>query len=208
MSGPGANQFNTTEMLTTEAAVQYEIGIVKTPTAIDPYIAWVSQWILRRVGVYSLSTLFSVTETTNGTGTARLKLKQPPVNSVTSVQVGSQILVPSTVLTMPGYFLEDNQNFIAFRSCGAGWWSPNWLNSRFPRGIGNVQVIYQSGYDGAPADVFGIATRITGLMVKRKDTINEKQLALPSGGSSVWLNDVELTKDVEAVIRLHSRVSF
>ena len=82
---PGANQFNPTEMLTTGAAVQYEIGSVKTPAAIDPYIAWVSQWLLRRFGVYSISTLFSVTETTNGTGTARLKLKQPPANSITSV---------------------------------------------------------------------------------------------------------------------------
>ena len=108
---------------------------------------------------------------------------------------------------MPGYFLEDNQNFIAFRSIGAGWWRPTFGASYFPKGIGNVQVVYQSGYATAPADVFGIATRITALMYKRKDSINERQLALPSGGSSSWLNDKDLTADVEAVIRLNSRQS-
>lgn len=203
---PGSNQFNPTEALTTAVAVQEELGTISNAVAVlAPYIGWVSQWILRRCGVYSLSTVFSVTETTNGTGTQRLKLKQPPALSVTSVTSGSRVLSQSTGQTVSGWFLEDNQNFIAIRSgTGGGWWGVG--SGYFPKGIGNILVVYSAGNSGIPADIEGIATRLTALMFKRKDSINQRSLALPSGGSSSWINDKKMTDDVEEVIKLHSRL--
>jgi len=189
---------NPNEMIITVAQAKAEpgggiLGHAKDDE-ITQAIAGISQYWLQRCGVFSLSTTFDVTETYDGTGTQRLKLRQPPCNSVSVLNIAGCLVPAITVpVTGAGYGIEDNGNFLFVR--GYQFW----------RGTQNVQVAYNSGNDGAPADIVSAVARHVMLWYKRKDEINLKSLSA-MGGTTTYLNDIELTPDIERVIRLHSRL--
>jgi len=190
---------NPTESIATVAQVKAEPGSgIQTTTddsVIQLYINGISQYWLQRTGLYSLSTVYSITENYNGPGGYVLPLRQY-ANSITTLTIGTRIIPPSTAVDIPGYFLDDTGRFLYLR--GGLFY--------FPHGAQNINVVYSAGQAAAPADVLQAFIRHVALVYKRKDSINEKMLALASGGSTQFMNDVELTPDIERVIRLHSRL--
>jgi len=189
---------NPTESIATVAQVKAEPGSgINTTTddsIIQLYINGISQYWLQRTGLYSLSTEYTVTENYNGTGTQVLPLREY-ANSISTLTIGTRIVPASTAVNKAGYFLDDSGRFIYLR----GWYC-------FPHGQQNVQVVMTCGQAGAPADVLQAFIRHVALVYKRKDSINQKTLGLAAGGSTSFLNDIEITPDIERVIRLHSRV--
>jgi hypothetical protein len=189
---------NPTEALSTVALVKAEFGpgidTSKPDSDIEEFITDLSQDWLQRCGVFSLSTLYDVTETYDGSGTHRLKTRQVPINSVAKLTIWTRVIPESTGPTVVGWGIEDNQNFIFLRGC------------RFPRGTQNIQVTYEAGADGVPGDVQRAFTRHCALEFKRKDSINLKSVSLASGGTTTYLSNDELPPDILRVIRNHSRI--
>ena len=190
-------QTNPEEMLSTVALVKAEIGGgINNSTKdsdIEEYITDLSQYWLQRCGVFSLSTLWTPTETANGTGTTILPLRQYAV-SVTSLTIGTRVVPQSTTPAMSGWVLDGSGRFLYLRG-----------GQSFPRGIQNIQVVYQAGNDGIPGDIQRAFTRHCALEYKRKDSINMRSQAA-QGGNVALLNDVETTPDIEHVIKMHSRL--
>jgi hypothetical protein len=189
---------NPTEQLSTVALVKAEFASgLDTSVAdsdIQEYIDDLSQDWLQRCGVYSLSTLYTFTDVYDGSGTRRLKVRQVPLNSVTTLMFGVTVIPQSTTPTQNGWGIESNGNFIFLR----GYW--------FPKGIQNVTVTGNAGNDGIPGDVQRAFTRHCAIEFKRKDSINVKSLSLSSGGTTTYLTNDELPPDIQRVIRNHSRL--
>jgi hypothetical protein len=192
-------QTNPTEALSTLALVKAEIGSGITGTvsdsSIEEFITDLSQDWLQRCGVYSLSTLYTVNENYNGTGTYRLPLRQY-YTSITKLTIGIKIVPQSTAVDIPGWFLDDSGRYIYLRG---GQYC-------FLHGSQNINVQGQAGYNGIPGDVQRAFTRHCALEFKRKDSINMKSMSLSGGGSTTYLNDVDLPPSILRVIRNHSRL--
>jgi hypothetical protein len=188
---------NPTEALSSVALVKAEIGGgINNSTKdsdIEEYITDLSQYWLQRCGVYSLSTSYTATENYNGTGTDVLPLRGI-AQSITTLTIGTRLIPASTAGNIPGYFLDDNGQFLYLR----GYYS-------FPHGRQNINVVYQGGNDGIPGDIQRAFTRHCALEYKRKDTINMRSQSA-MGGNVALLNDVETTPDIEHVIKIHSRL--
>jgi hypothetical protein len=196
-----AFQTNPTEALTTAALVEAELssGLV-SPSAgviasIGEMITDLSQEFLQRCGVYSVSTLYTLTEYYNGSGGSTLALRQY-YSTITSVTIGTQTVPQSASPSQYGWVLDSTGRFLMLRGY-----------TTFYRGIQNVIVTGQAGASAVPGDVQRAMTRWVAIELKRKDSINVKTLALSGGGSTNYLQDEELPPDVRRCIRNHTLVS-
>jgi hypothetical protein len=68
-------------------------------------------------------------------------LNEWPVNSITSVSIGSGQVDPPTIVDPSEYAIGDEGNSVIL------------LSSRFPRGYNNVNVTYNGGYAAIPSDL-------------------------------------------------------
>lgn len=94
------------------------------------------------------------TEVKNGSGTNKIMMRQWPIVSVASISVSGQALASASGTT-PGYVVEQVSGGISGRpqmigiSSGLSSYdsaSCDYRNSGFPRGQGNVTVVYDAGY--------------------------------------------------------------
>ena len=190
---------NPTEQLSTVALVKAEFASgLDTSVAdsdIQEYIDDLSQDWLERCGVYSLSTLYALTETYDGSGSNSLPLRQY-YQSISTVAIGVRTIPQSTSVNQCGWVLDSaNGRFLRLRGYAG-----------FLRGVQNITVTGQAGNDGIPGDVQRAFTRHCAIEFKRKDSINVKSLSLSSGGTTTYLTNDELPPDIQRVIRNHSRL--
>lgn len=190
---------NPTEQLSTVALVKAEFasGIATTASDSDiqEYIDDLSQHWLQMCGVYSLSTLYDLTETYDGSGSNSLPLRQY-YQSISAVVIGVQPIPQSTSVNQCGWILDSaNGRFLRLR----GYWG-------FPRGFMNITVTGQAGNDGIPGDVQRAFTRHCALEFKRKDSLNLKSQGLNGGGSTTFMNEEDLPISIARVVRNHMRL--
>jgi hypothetical protein len=192
-------QINTAEALTTLSLVKQELASTSydDDDEITACTAGVSAYWLERCGVFSLSTSNTFTETYSGNGSDVLYLRQQPATAITSLTIGCSPIPVSLSYGQAGYLLSDDGHSIILRCY------------EFCRERANVLVTYTAGYSVVPAIVQSAATRHTALWFKRRRSINEGSiLAGAQGGSTTYLNNMVVTPDIEAVIRLYTRVGF
>ena len=83
----------------------------------------------------------SITEVHHGRDSNIIMLNEWPVNSITSVSIGSGQSDPPTLLDPSEYAIGDEGNSVIL------------LSMRFPRGYNNVNVTYNGGYAAIPSDL-------------------------------------------------------
>jgi hypothetical protein len=191
-------QTNPTEQLSTVDLVKAEFASGVTTNApdasIQEFIDDLSQHWLRECGVYSLSTVYDFSDVYDGTGNPRLKVRQVPLNTITTLMFGTRVIPQSTAPNMCGWGIESNGKFIFLRGFV------------FPHGVQNITLIGTAGNDGIPGDVQRYFTRHCALEIKRKDTINLKSQSLSGGGSTTFMSGDELPPDILRCQRNNSRL--
>lgn len=97
------------------------------------------------------------TETFDGDGTPILRVSNGPISSITSVKVGSS---SQTTLDASSYTIRGNQILLINGSASELVWdsvSSGLTGAHrgvcFPEGAGNVEVVYEGGYDTVPGDL-------------------------------------------------------
>ena len=170
-----------------------------------------SRYVLNRVSRDSFN-IATYTEVYDGNGAQQLFLRNYPINSVTSVQIGSYTVPQSTSITSPGWFIDMHKQSLVMRSYGSGSYQQMVPYSIFPQffysGRGNIQVIYQAGHAFLPEDLYDAVMQTVGVMYARKDwkDLASKSLSTSGGGSGTTTYRAwHLTPGVEEVIRHHTR---
>jgi hypothetical protein len=110
-----------------------------------------SQWVLTYCSRDTLNSTSTFTEVYDGNGSQRLFLRNSPIQSLTSVQVGPVVEPLSSGFATYGVFIEQSQKSIAFRQGYAGTYTSTFFpggcsRGSFWKGLGNVQVVYVAGY--------------------------------------------------------------
>ena len=190
---------------TTSSADLCTLGQVKSwlgmnPTAVSKddallqlLISSFSTWVLHRTGRDSFNTVQTYTETQDGNGGARLFLRNSPITSVTSVNVGNYAIPQSTNVASNGWFIEDSKKSLALRYSRNNYSTqvPTGLYPyQFMRGIGNIIVVYSAGYTAVPFDLQEAVMKAVGVNYHRKDWIDLASKTLSAGqgvsGSTVY----------------------
>lgn len=107
-----------------------------------------SAWFLNQVNRGALISA-TYTEQRNGQGGDSLTTINWPIQSVTSLSVDGNAIPASPGPNQFGYFFDSYTVWIvAPGGCGS-----RGSRSRFTRGRGNVQIVYQAGYATVPLDI-------------------------------------------------------
>jgi|SRR5579872_6785025 len=128
-----------------------EVSSIKDDAIIAAQITAFSQWVLIYCSRETLNSIQTFTEVYDGNGSDRMFLRNSPIQSITSVQVGSVSFPLSTSFLNGGIFIEQSKRSIGIRRPAAGSSSlstfyPPGGNNYFCKGIGNIQVVYTAGY--------------------------------------------------------------
>jgi hypothetical protein len=132
------------------------------------------------------------TEVQDGQGGIRAFLRNAPIQSVTSVTVGSQTVPASTGLTNPGYVIDQNRRSIAIRPGGGSGTFQNFgnfygaLSWTFCEGIQNVQFVYTAGYASVPSDLAEACAMLVAVNYARKSRLELASVALPEAGQTSY----------------------
>jgi hypothetical protein len=123
----------------------------KDDAIIAAQITAFSQWVLTYCSRETLNSVQSFTEVYDGNGSDRIFLRNSPIQSITSVQVGALSLPLSSSFLNGGVFIEQSKRSIGIRRPAAGSSSlstyyPPGGNQYFAKGLGNIQVVYTAGY--------------------------------------------------------------
>ena len=168
-----------------------------------------SQYVINRTGIKSFTQVNSYSEIYNGNGANRMFLKNYPIQTVSSVQVGAYNVLQSTGLLYPGWFIEQDQKSIAIRYAGGGYFMVPYSTfpQKFTRGTGNVQVNYTAGYTSVPADLYECAMKVCAINMKRQSWLDIASRALSAGSGSghVAYRSWSRPPEVEEVLRYYQR---
>lgn len=137
----------------------------------------------------------SYTERRNGTGTNMLVLKNYPVSEITSLAiVGPRVTPtaesPSTPLTENVDFVFDTRGVIRLFAMS------------FPRGVANIQVVYEAGFTEAPSDLAHAAAKWAAVRYKELDRLG--QISKSMGGETVTFDTKAMPDDVRQIVDKYS----
>jgi len=205
--------------LTTLDAVKTWANVVD-PLADDTIQALItafSQYVINYTGVQSLGASSSYTDTLDGNGSFRIFTRNRPIVSVQQVLVNGVAMPQSMGFNSAGWFVEQSGNSIAVRAGGSGsgfitnsYPSGSALPFLFVKGIGNVQITYNAGYDAVPFDLEFMARRCVGTQYKRSNWIDlqTKEQAVSSGRqTTMHFRDWALAPEDQLILKQYRRLA-
>lgn len=147
-----------------------------------------------------------------------MQLRNWPITAVASVNVGGNVVPPSTSVAVSGWVIDGDKKFVSIR----GGSSPNvatFQNYRYQGGLGgqigpgfaqgiqNVEVEYTAGFNGVPADLEMAARKVVALNYVRRGWIGQKSQAMAQGGGTVTFGQWEMDSDAERAIQYYRRMT-
>ena len=125
-------------------------------------ISGASEWIRQETSTEF--TAGNVTEIRSGTGGRVMFVKRPPINSVTSVHIDGQSISAKSsnvadFINSSGYSFQANGSYISLSG------------NIFSRGIDNVQLIYNGGYNSIPFDLEQACIEMIGFTYRELDRL-------------------------------------
>lgn len=137
-------------------------------------------------------------EIRNGTGTSVVTLTQGPIIDVTTVELLAPRSVPTVpVTTTPLVRLVDYM-FTKYSVQLYG-------GLTFPKGAGNVHVVYQAGFTDLPADVIGKATKVCALRYREIARLGQTSKSM--AGETVNFDPAEFPEDVLGVLNRYNNAA-
>lgn len=167
-----------------------------------------SQYVLNQTGFSSFNSVQTYTEIQDGGGRQRLFVRNPPIQSLVSLQIGSWQVPISTSLTTSGIYIENGGRSIAFRGSAGGLYPPYSIYPyAFIPGQGNVQITYNGGYVSTPYDLGMAAMKAASIYYERGDyqDMASKTLSTGNGSGTIRYRDWSLPPEVNDVISFYSR---
>jgi hypothetical protein len=165
------------------------------------------------------SVVTGISETYDGSGSARQFLRIRPITAVASLTIDGVAIPASTGVTVPGYVVDGSGKSISIRS-GFGGPGPGggaltvgfaYLRNRqrsswfFSEGIQNVQVVYSAGYEETPFDIEMAVRQMVAVNYKRRQWIDQRTQMMAQGAGSIQFRDWELPPEVRSVMEHYKR---
>jgi hypothetical protein len=181
---------------------------------------------LRRTGLgdqggnYTQSPFNSVcnwNETYDGTGTARLMLRNRPVVNVAALTINGIPIAPSSGYPVQGWTLDGSRRSISLRGGLLGWGNQLWTSwqsgpyhvfgggLKFWNGLQNVIVQYSAGYNDTPADIVECANKVVHQNYKRPNWIDEESRAMAGGGGTIRYRSWVIPPECQEVVDRYTR---
>lgn len=170
-----------------------------------------STYVYNRTGITSFNSVKQFTEIYDGNGASRMFLRNRPIQTLISVQMGSYAVPQSTAITAAGVYIDPSQNSLAFRSSGFSLMPPSSIYPYlFIPGQGNIQVVYTAGYTSVPFDLQEACMKAVKINYVRKDWVDLASKSLSTGGGATGTTryrDWALPPEVERILEFYSRYS-
>jgi uncharacterized phiE125 gp8 family phage protein len=177
--------------LTTLDAVKAYMGV--TSTADDALLGSLITAVSQYVRTYT-NRDFTVTDYTqlfDGQNNTRQMLPQYPVQSVASVQIGTQAVAASPGLGQSGFRFDTNSIVLA--------------GYRFCHGEANVQITWTAGYPVIPADLAQAVNELVGLRYKLRGD-NMGWVSKTLAGEVVTLVQKDMPDSVRTILNNYRAV--
>jgi hypothetical protein len=199
-------QLNAGAAIVTQQAATYDDELIQS------MITGLSQHWLTQTSRASLNTLEDITEIYDGNGSYHIYTDNWPINSVASCLINNYAIPFSNNVTQYGLFIERQGKSIAIRPGGAGGGQAIAVGfgpsnpATFWKGIGNVVLSYNYGYDGVPFDVQEAVTWQVAQAYRRREHIEKKSIAMGGGAGTTTYYDWEWSPDVMRILNSYKRV--
>lgn len=180
--------------LTTLADLKSYLSPPLTTTADDALLTrlitaasqFIQTWLNRTIASASY------TDTRNGTGGARLFLRNRPVTAVSSLTVDGVAIAPSDPPPLgAGYLFDDSAIYLVGGQC-------------FTRGAQNVVVEYTAGFPATPPEIEQACIALVVLRYKERDRIGQASKNL--GGETVSFQQKDMPADVATLLDQYRNV--
>lgn len=165
-----------------------------------------------------LNSVVTFSEVYDGSGSARLFLRNRPIVSVTSLTIGLIPIAASTGVNVPGYVIDGSQKSISLRGgFGApapgqllrvGFWNARGHYRGFGDDIQSVAITYTAGYAATPFDVELAVREQVATNYKRRQWIDQRSQAMAQGAGTVMYQSWELSPSVRSVLDRYRRSSW
>jgi hypothetical protein len=148
-------------------------------------------------------------EVYDGSGSRRQFLRNSPIQSVTSLQIGWYTVPQSLGWGQQGWVIDGSRKSISLRGGSTANASANFLQAgsagRFVQDIQNVAVTYSAGYLSLPDDILEVAIKQISLAYKRKGWIGLRSKSMGQGAGSTtyadWIGDPQVMELIQAYKR-------
>lgn len=217
--------------LTTLDNVKAWLNLPGTNTTSDllltQLITQASLFIMNRTGIGApasggtpinspFTSIISVNEWYDGSGTNRQFVRTPPIQSVTAVTINGTNVPAFTTPNSWGFAVDDGGASIAmlgggaFRSIsvmpGGAWGGGGFAGGPFfGSGIHNVNIQYNAGYAITPYDLTQACTELVGYTVRKRQWIGQRSQAMAQAGGSTSYVSWDIAPQVEMIIRSYTR---
>ncbi|WP_404711747.1 hypothetical protein [Sphingomonas sp. MMS24-J13] len=171
--------------LTSVAAVKSYCGVegdaddVVIATLVTACSAWIRAWLNRDITTASYDIRRS------GRGTAALQLPQTPIRTIATLEVDGQPIPAQAAWGLPGFYHDDNQVAL--------------VGQLFTRGIANIRIRYDAGYDVVPADIRQACNELVTLRYKLRDKAEWSSKSL--AGETVSLVQKDMPASVATLLQ-------
>jgi len=163
-----------------------------------------------------LVTPVTYSDTYDGNGKTAMFLRRRPIQSVTSLQINTQVIPACPVgpagINVAGYVITDDKKQIVLRNGSYnfatlpqpygffGCWT-------FAKGTQNIFVTYSAGFTVTPPDIELACIQMVAQNYQRKKWIDQKSQAMANGMGTVTYRDWELPPEVLAVMNAYKRMA-
>lgn len=136
------------------------------------------------------------TERRNGQGNSKIKLKEWPINSVTSVTIDDVAIPLSTKVSMDGYVFDDKWVYLR-GDCNS-----------FTPGALNVVIMYNAGYDQSaiPAELKQACVEIVSAKYKRRLDLHVSSKVLD--GQQITFSMKDVPPSTQTTLKNYSAVYY
>jgi hypothetical protein len=166
---------------------------------LQSLITGISQYWLTRTGRGSLNSVVQYSnERYNGNGKDALMLRYYPLVAIQSLTLNGLALAPSPDYIQTGYVIDPAIDSIVLIGGGP-------FGDGFGYGRLNIAVTYTAGYPEVPWDIADAVRKQVAINYKRKGTLDQGSVGLPSTGGSTSYRSWEVPPEVERVIQSYRR---
>jgi hypothetical protein len=134
------------------------------------------------------NSIVNYVEAYDGNGHSKLYLRNYPIQSVNSLQIGNNTIVLSPGYGQAGYSVSVSKKYLHLRPGGGTFFGSlygSWYGSVFWKGIQNVFVDYMAGYDPEPADIMMACIKSVALEYRRRSYIGVSSKSMAQGAGTI-----------------------
>lgn len=148
---------------------------------LDAATGWIRAYLNRDI------TQQTYTAVLDGTGTLMIQVPAFPIVAVTSAKVDGIAVDPANIVP---------RGTCLVRMDGARW----------TRGLANVVITYQAGFETAPAEIVQACLEVAAWRYREKDRIGQSAINVPTTGTNITFQTVDVPNNVKTLLNNYRKV--